>query len=570
MKDEKTWKIIIVSLITFVLVMTITMVVYISIRQRGLITDYTAEDSVYMVEDGWSVYGPDGYTDFTDFEKVLSVNELHLSRIFIFPQSYRQDTLNFIANFCAVQVLQDGNVVYSFASPEMIDDGLFPGKYEVNVKLNVYPGEASDVEVIFYSTSPLTISPFFFGDSMDLMHDEIKNTLPTMLLVTGSFVLFFAMITILVLGRKKYTPSKSFIYFLWMIAAITSWMLSNIKGLGHLGVNMGVTAIGAAEFFMLVPIFFSLFLYYSFSTQKTANVNLGIFLLSVANFIVVNILHLTGTLLVSQTMAPAEILVGVCFIFAVVQSIVEYVKRRSRFSLILLLELAILAVGAFGQIYLHDKTKSPYFSQILLIPLTIFLILHVGYVVNEFFSLMAEGRKAGDYLNMAKTDPLTGLGNRRALDQYIEKISNTTAPFFRIGCIVCDLNDLKITNDLHGHLIGDQLIKDFAKCLEICFENRGVPFRTGGDEFYILFSDVEVDMSAMMRRLMIGIEGSNTCTEYKLSCSSGCYADYVPSHNEAAVWDIIKFADAEMYKQKKKDREARRVAEGGGEPQELQ
>ena len=75
-------------------------------------------------------------------------------------------------------------------------------------------------------------------------------------------------------------------------------------------------------------------------------------------------------------------------------------------------------------------------------------------------------------------------------------------------------------------------------------------------------------MSAMMRRLMIGIEGSNTSTDYKLSCSSGCYADYVPSHNEAAVWDIIKFADAEMYKQKKKDREARRVAEGGGEPQE--
>ena len=563
MKDEKTWKIIIISLIVFVLVMTITMVVYISIRQRGLLSDYTTEDSVYMVEEGWSVYGPDGYSDFTDFEKQLSVNELHLSRIFIFPQNYRQDTLNFNANFCAVQVIQDGNTVYSFGTPEMLDNGIFPGKYEVNVKLNVYPGEASEVEVIFYSTAPLTISPFYFGDSMDLMHDEIKHSLPTILVVTGSFVLFFAMITILVLGRKKYTPSNSFIYFLWMIAAITSWLLSNIRGLGHLGLNMGVTGLAAVEFFMLVPIFFSLFLYYSFSKLKSVSLNLWIFLLSVANFIVVNILHLTRTLLVSQTMISGEVLVALCFAVAVVQSIAEYVKSRSRFSLILLLELAILAFGAFGQMLVHDRTKSPYFSQILLIPLTAFLILHVGYVVNEFFSLMAEGRKAGDYLTMAKTDPLTGLGNRRALDQYIEKISNTSAPFFRIGCIVCDLNDLKITNDLHGHLVGDQLIKDFAKCLEICFENRGVPFRTGGDEFYVLFSDVEVDMSAMMRRLMIGIEGSNTSTDYKLSCSSGCYADYVPSHNEAAVWDIIKFADAEMYKQKKKDREARRVAEGG-------
>ena len=562
MRDGKTLKYIILGLIIFVLVMTVTMIVYIAVRQRGLLTDYTPEDSVYMVEEGWQVVGPDGYSEFTDFETQLSVNELHLSRIFVFPQNHEQDTLSFVANFCAVQVIQDGNVVYSFGTPEMLDTGIFPGKYEVHVKLNVYPGEASDIEVFFYSTTPLTISPFFFGDSMDILHAELKASLPTIIFVTGSFVLFFAMITILVLGRKKYTPSQSFIYFLWVVAAVTSWMLSNLRSLGHFGVNMGVSSLAAAEFFLLIPIFFSLFLYHSFTKMRV--VDLALFIVSVLSFIVFNILHLTRTMLLSQANTCMGSLAGLCFAFAVVQSVVEYIKVRSRFAWVLFVELLILAVGAFGQIIVFSRTKSSYFSQILLLPLTAFLILHVGYVVNEFFSLMAEGKRAGDYLSMAKTDPLTGLGNRRALDQYIEKISNTTAPFFRIGCIVCDLNDLKITNDLHGHLVGDQLIKDFAKCLEICFENRGVPFRTGGDEFYILFSDVEVDMSAMMRRLMIGIEGSNTSTDYKLSCSSGCYADYVPSHNEAAVWDIIKFADAEMYKQKKKDREARRVAEGGG------
>ena len=566
MRDGKTLKYIILGLIIFVLVMSVTMIVFISVRQRGLLTDYTPEDSVYMVEEGWQVVRPEGYSEFTDFEKALSVNELHLSRLFVFPQNHEQDTLSFVANFCAVRVIQDGKVMYSFGSEEMLEEGIFPGKYEVHVKLNVYPGEASDVEVFFYSNSPLTVSPFFFGDSMDLLHEELKASLPTIIFVTGAFVLFFAMIAILILGRKKYTPSQSFIYFLWLVAAVTSWMLSNLRSLGHFGVNMGVTGLAAAEFFMLIPIFFSLFLYHSFTKMRV--VDLALFLVSVLSFIVFNILHLTRTMLLSQANTCMESLAGLCFAFAVVQSVVEYIKVRSRFAWVLFVELLILAFGAFGQIIVFSRTKSSYFSQVLLIPLSLFLILHMGYVINEFFSLMAEGKRAGDYLTMAKTDPLTGLGNRRALDQYIARISNTTAPFFRIGCIVCDLNDLKITNDLHGHLIGDQLIKDFAKCLEICFENRGVPFRTGGDEFYILFSDVEVDMSAMMRRLMIGIEGSNTCTEYKLSCSSGCYADYVPSHNEAAVWDIIKFADAEMYKQKKKDREARRVAEGGGEPQE--
>ena len=88
-------------------------------------------------------------------------------------------------------------------------------------------------------------------------------------------------------------------------------------------------------------------------------------------------------------------------------------------------------------------------------------------------TLVGEGRKAGDYLVMAKTDPLTGLGNRRALDLFIHEISEKDTPFFRLGCIVCDLNDLKKTNDVYGHAVGDQLIKDFAHCLEVCFEDRG-------------------------------------------------------------------------------------------------
>ena len=162
MKDEKIWKHIILGLITFVLIMTITMIIYISVRQRGLVTDYTPEDSIYRVDDGWEVIGPDGYSAFTDFGTKLSVNELHISRIFVFPQNFRQDTLNFIASFCAVEVIQDGVTLYSFGTKEMMDEGVFPGKYEVDVKLNVYPGEASEVEVIFISNTPLTISPFFF------------------------------------------------------------------------------------------------------------------------------------------------------------------------------------------------------------------------------------------------------------------------------------------------------------------------------------------------------------------------------------------------------------------------
>ena len=557
MKENKNQKYFIFSFLALTVIISVAMIIFVSVRQWGMVTDYTPEDTVTMINDGWSVLEDDGtISEFTSFREQLSVNRLHLSRIFIFPQDYTQETLNFIVNFASVQVYQDGVLIYNYSDPEQIDSGLFAGKYEVNVKLDVFPGEASEVEVVFYSKTPLVINPFFYGDSLDLMHNEIHASLPSIMFVTGAFVLVFAMILILILGRRKYTASTSFYFFLWLVATIASWVISNIRALGHLGFNMGVMGICSYEIFMSIPILLSMFLYYSLT--KLRFLDLVAFALSVANFLVVNVLHLIGKVSLHQTDIPGQIVLGLCFIIAIVQSVYEYAKVRSSVSMVLMIELLVLVGGSLTQILVRKNSLSPYLSQGLLIPLTLFIVLHMAIVINNFFSLMAEGRKAGDYLSMAKTDPLTGLGNRRALDQYIADISNTTSPFFRIGCIVCDLNDLKITNDLYGHAVGDQLIKDFAKCLEICFENRGVPFRTGGDEFYILFSDVEVDMSAMMRRLTIGIEGSNTSTDYKLSCSSGCYADYVPSHNEAAVWDIIKFADAEMYKQKKKDRELRK------------
>ncbi len=559
MKDNKRWKYIVNSFLALAVVISLAMITYVTVKQWGMVTDFTPDNSVYMVNDGWVVLEDDGQiTEFNDFQKQLSVNKLHLSRIFIFQQDYNQETLNFIVSFSAVQVYQDGNLIYSYGSEEQLKAGVFPGKYEVNIKLDVFPGEASEVEVVFTSTTPLTINPFFFGDSLDLMHNEMHAAIPSVIFVTGAFVLVFAMALIIILGRKKYSAEPAFYYFLFLVLVIACWMLSNIKALGHMGFNMGVMGIASYELFMLIPIIFSLFLYYSFS--KLRGVDLIVFAVSVGTFLAVNVLHLANKVKIYQTDIASEVVLVVCLALAVVQSIYEYARVRSKGSLVLMIEILVLVIGSFAQIILRDRNKSPYLSQVLLLPLTLFIVLHMAMVISEFFSLMAEGRKAGDYLVMAKTDPLTGLGNRRALDQYITEISNTTSPFFRIGCIVCDLNDLKITNDIHGHAVGDQLIKDFAKCLEICFENRGVPFRTGGDEFYILFSDVEVDMSAMMRRLVIGIEGSNTNKNYRLSCSSGCYADYVPSHNEQAIWDIIKFADAEMYKQKRKDRESR----GGG------
>jgi len=76
------------------------------------------------------------------------------------------------------------------------------------------------------------------------------------------------------------------------------------------------------------------------------------------------------------------------------------------------------------------------------------------------------------------TDELTGVGNRRAYDEYENKHKDE----YPYGYVICDINSLKMTNDEYGHERGDELIKNVSGKLVEVFGNKNV-FRIGGDEF---------------------------------------------------------------------------------------
>ncbi len=507
------------------------------------------------VNDGWSVLNEDGdIEEFSAFRKRLDTNEIYLSRIFIFPDNRKMDTLSFVAYNCSVEVLQDDLPIYSVGFGE--DDSAFLlAEYDVRCNLNVIPGEASEVTVHLKSKSPITVSPFFFGSAEDTVLSSIRESLPVVLFVTVSFTLVISMSIIGLFGRKRRIIPKPFLNFLLFLSICSLWMLSNVRPMSSFGVSPVIMGIGAYELFMCMPLSFSIFMYSTFSRLK--KLDLGLFFASLVNIVVLNVLHFSGVASLVSTLMSSIVIIIASLVLMVVQSFMEFLGEKKSILIMLLSGLFAMFAGSVMELITFFTEYITRFSVFFIVGFMLFNFSQMALIIKRFFEIVDEGRQANDYLSMAKTDPLTGLGNRRALDLYISEISNKPTSVIRVGCIVCDLNDLKITNDIHGHVVGDQLIKDFAKCLSECFENRGVPFRTGGDEFYILFSDVEVDMSAMMRRLEIGIEGSSPGAEYRISCSSGCYADYVPSHNEGAIWDIIKLADAEMYKQKKLDRQAR-------------
>lgn len=88
--------------------------------------------------------------------------------------------------------------------------------------------------------------------------------------------------------------------------------------------------------------------------------------------------------------------------------------------------------------------------------------------------------------SMAFRDDLTGLGSRRALNEYLQRLS---------GCYtlaMVDIDHFKRVNDTHGHDIGDQVLKMVAGCLANV-KGGGKAFRYGGEEFTVVFSGKQRD-----------------------------------------------------------------------------
>lgn len=89
-------------------------------------------------------------------------------------------------------------------------------------------------------------------------------------------------------------------------------------------------------------------------------------------------------------------------------------------------------------------------------------------------------------------DTLTGLRNRAYFERAIQDAM--ACQNFIAALLFIDIDSLKNTNDLHGHLVGDQLIQKFAQLLSDTIDTSAIAFRYAGDEFVVLMQKLEQPM----------------------------------------------------------------------------
>lgn len=155
-----------------------------------------------------------------------------------------------------------------------------------------------------------------------------------------------------------------------------------------------------------------------------------------------------------------------------------------------------------------------------------------------------ERRREEELLKNSMTDELSGLYNRRAFDEELNRIK--TEGMRRDMCFVSfDLNGLKEVNDSKGHSVGDELIRGTAKCLERCFGPYGKVFRIGGDEFAAIITAKKNQMNILAADL--GEITSNWRSENIEGISISLGYVCAPEFPNATLEEILDKADERMY-----------------------
>ena len=144
-------------------------------------------------------------------------------------------------------------------------------------------------------------------------------------------------------------------------------------------------------------------------------------------------------------------------------------------------------------------------------------------------------------------DRLTGLSNRTFFEDEMDRLENGHED--PVGIIVCDLDGLKLVNDVFGHATGDEYLKRASEVLRRNTRGRDFVARVGGDEFCIILS--RVDQAVIMKVVnriqeAVFVHNSNDGFMIPLYMSIG-WAIRQKNHT---LQDSLREADKNMYKEK--------------------
>lgn len=465
----------------------------------------------------------------------------------------------FTSKNCLVTVTSNNLILYKTKTPTDMDSIPYLGK---NVHIVSVPATLVGQEInICYK--PVTnhdialIDTIYSGNETTLRNTYVRKNLVPLTISCLIIVLGILHFLVGLLDSKRRT-GQSMLYF------------------GLFSICYGIFAITHLN---ILPLFFpcSVFLYelefltvallpypalcYVMVSQSILptlrhNIIKGIPLIS---FIFVIIVHYTRIMPLNQSRPLTLVMilyfaVIICYYFIkkILQSHTENGKK-STWSDYVNLAFLIACITEFVLFHMHVIDSFLVVSHYLL---TFILLIRLASFGKEARKLLEIGINAQHLEDCAFFDSLTGLRNRTSLNQDIEELEHTLTANSSIAIIQLDVNYLKRTNDIMGHLAGDRLLKNAATAIRTGFADYGRCYRFGGDEFVVILQNNPKE------KYNLGISAmENACEKMNKTLAPMEHVSiaygiaYYSSESDTSLWRVQERADVVMYERKRKMKE---------------
>jgi len=175
----------------------------------------------------------------------------------------------------------------------------------------------------------------------------------------------------------------------------------------------------------------------------------------------------------------------------------------------------------------------------------------VGEDVAITFVDVTDGKAKEERMeSIARSDPLTGVLNRRGFERDASLRLSESADEATGALLFIDLNDFKQINDQCGHEIGDQLLRIAAERLKKSLRSHDIIGRPGGDEFVALVPDVSAAIADKLAvRLTKSLEEPYFIGDKTLQCAASIGLALYPD-NANTLTGLLREADEAMYRAK--------------------
>jgi two-component system cell cycle response regulator len=161
-------------------------------------------------------------------------------------------------------------------------------------------------------------------------------------------------------------------------------------------------------------------------------------------------------------------------------------------------------------------------------------------------------------MELAVTDPLTGLFNRRYMETHVGTLVHRSASRGKpLSVLILDIDYFKSINDTFGHDAGDDVLREFADRLKKSIRGIDLACRYGGEEFVVVMPDTDLGVAALVgERIRRRIAGEpfpigQGDRQIEVTISVGIAARLGPDDNAP---QILKRADEALYRAKRDGR----------------